>query len=115
MGGVYFLMNFLRTEYAGKTVVFMSPARFFCDGLDGSTRSTNPKKHETAPALSGYINGIKETARLFDIPVLDLYENLGIDPTDKEQSEKYTSDGLHFNDAGQYFIAAALKKFLISL
>lgn len=115
MGGVRFLMNFLRTEFAGKPIVFMSPARLCYQGLDGSTRSTNPKKHETAPALKGYIDGIKETARLFDIPVLDLYEDLGIDPTKKEEREKYTADGLHFNDEGQYFIAAALKKFLISL
>ena len=65
--------------------------------------------------VSGYIAIIKETAKLFDIPVLDLYENLGIDPTIPEQKEKYTADGLHFNDEGQHFIAKCLGEFLLSL
>ena len=55
------------------------------------------------------------TAKEFDIPVLDLYEKLGIDPTNPDEKEKYTADGLHFNDAGQHFIAKALGDFLLAL
>ena len=114
-GAVRFLMNFLRTEYAGKTVVFMTPARLDYEGNDGSRPSNDPRKIEGALPLLEYTKIIKETARLFDIPVLDLYEKLGIDPTDREQCEKYTVDGLHFNDEGQHFIAERLGEFLLAL
>lgn len=111
-GGVRFLMEFLRTEYADKTVVFMSPARFYYEGLDGNTPSTDPRKINGGRPIFDYINIIKETAALYSIPVLDLYENLGIDPTIEEDRVKYTEDGLHFNDAGQPFIARCLGEFL---
>ena len=114
-GAVYFLMNFLRTEFAGKTVVFMSPARFFYDGMDGSRPSKRPQKLSDALPVLGYTEIIKETAKLFDIPVLDLFEKLGIDPTVPEQKEKYTTDGLHFNDEGHPLIAKALGEFLLAL
>lgn len=114
-GAVRFLMNFLKTEFCGKTIVFMSPARFFYDGMDGSAPSKRPQKLPDALPVLGYTEIIKETAKLFDIPVLDLYEKLGIDPTNPDEKEKYTADGLHFNDAGQHFIAKALGDFLLAL
>lgn len=114
-GGVRFLMNFLKTEYSDKTVVFMSPARLCYTDLDGSVPSNRPQKKADALPLLGYINIIKETAALFDIPVLDLYQDLGIDPTIPEHKEKYTHDGLHFNDAGHALIARCLGEFLLSL
>ena len=114
-GAVYFLMNFLKTEHPGKQIVFMSPARFFYDGMNGDVPSKRPMKLPDAMPILGYTKIIKDTAALFGIPVLDLYENLGIDPTDPVQSQKYTADGLHFNDEGQYFIADCLGKFLESL
>ena len=47
--------------------------------------------------------------------MLDLYEKLGIDPTKPEDKEKYTVDGLHFNDAGHHILAARLQEFLEAL
>lgn len=114
-GAVNFLMNFIKNEYPGKTVVFMSPARFFYDGMDGSAPSTRPCKRADAMPILEYTKIIKATAALYDIPVLDLYEKLGLDPTDPEIKAKYTADGLHFNDAGHHVIAACLREFLEAL
>ena len=58
---------------------------------------------------------ILETAKKFDIPVLDLYHNLGLDPHDPSVFDTYTMDGLHFNDAGHAVIAQKLKEFIESL
>ena len=52
------------------------------------------------------------TAKQFDIPVLDLYHNLGLDP---QCFEAYTMDGLHFNDAGHEILAQKLKDFIEAL
>ena len=114
-GGVYFLMNLLRTQHPGKTVVFMTPARLCYDGNDGSKPSNRPTKASDAKPLAAYVDAIKETAKQFDIPVLDLCEKLGIDPNKPEDKEKYTVDGLHFNDAGQAVLAACLQAFLEGL
>lgn len=114
-GAVYFLMDFLKTEYSGKQIVFMSPARFDYDGMNGDKPSPRDVKSADAMSVHGYAKIIKDTAAIFDIPVLDLYEKLGIDPTDPEQKEKYTTDGLHFNDDGHHIIAARLREFLESL
>ena len=114
-GGVYFLMNFLRTQHPGKTVVFMTPARLCYDGNTGEKPSTRANKAPDAKNLAGYVDTIKETAKQFDIPVLDLCEKLGIDPNKPEDKEKYTVDGLHFNDAGHHILAARLQEFLEAL
>lgn len=114
-GAVRFLMEYLTAEFPGKTIVFMSPARFFYEGMDGSLPSNGPKKGPDALPVLGYTAIIKETAELYGIPVLDLFEKLGLDPCIPEIREKYTEDGLHFNDAGQHFIAKCLGEFLLSL
>jgi len=114
-GAVSFLMNFLKTQYAGKTIVFMTPARLCYDSMTGAQPSIRPIKQADALPLLGYIDIIQKTAEQYSIPVLNLYENLGIDPTNPEEKEKYTADGLHFNDAGHHVIAARLREFLQAL
>jgi lysophospholipase L1-like esterase len=114
-GAVDFLMNFLKTEYSDKVIVFMSPARLSYKGLTGEKPSNRAEKRADALPLLAYIDIIKKTAKIHDIPVLDMYENLGIDPNVPEQKEKYTFDGLHFNDLGHHIIAERLREFLTAL
>ena len=114
-GAVYFLMNLLRTEYVGKTVVFMTPARCNFNGISSLSPSNRPIKRADAMPVIGYVNIIKETAKQFDIPVLDLYNDLGIDPNDKADRLAFTADGLHFNDVGHRVLAQTLKEFLEKL
>ena len=38
--------------------------------------------------------------------------NLGVDPHIPEQFEKYTTDGLHFNNEGHVLLAQKLKDFI---
>lgn len=114
-GAVYFLMNYLRENYPGKPVVFMTPARCMYGEVDDLKPSPRPGKGPDARALLIYVEAIMQTAKQFDIPVLDLYHNLGLDPHDKACYDAYTKDGLHFNDAGHAFIAQRLKEFIEAL
>ena len=115
-GGVYFLMNYLRENYQNKPVVFMTPARCHCNKkVDDLYTSTYPEKSKEGKPLLSYVEVIIETAKKFNIPVLDLYHNLGIDPHDPEHYDTYTIDGLHFNDAGHAVIAQRLKEFIEAL
>lgn len=115
-GGVYFLMNFLRESYGDKPIVFMSPARCFLrHEVDDLVPSVHAAKRVEGKPLIDYVDVILETAKQFNIKVLDLYRNLGVDPHIPEQFEKYTTDGLHFNDQGHLLIAQKLKEIIDSI
>ena len=116
-GGVYFLMNYLRENYPDKPIIFLTPARCYLRGgeVDDLVPSTHAKKTVPGKPLIAYVDVIKETAKQFDVKVLDLYHNLGIDPHDPKDYETYTVDGLHFNDAGHEILAQKLNSFIASL
>ena len=115
-GGVYFLMQYLREIYGDKPVIFMTPARCYLrHEVDDLEPSCHACKRVPGKELVAYVDVILETAKQFDIPVLDLYRNLGLDPHDPACFDTYTVDGLHFNDAGHGVIAQCLKEFIESL
>lgn len=115
-GSVYFLMRYLRETYGNKPIIFMTPARSFLrKEVDDRIPSTHAKKLPGGKALIAYVDVILQTSQQFQIPVLDLYRNLGLDPHDEECFNTYTMDGLHFNDAGHGIIAQRLKDFIDAL
>jgi lysophospholipase L1-like esterase len=114
-GAVWFLMNLIREKHPKATVVFMTPARCHIRDITSLKPSPNPIKKSDAMPVAFYGEVIKQTAREFAIPVLDLYNTLPIDPNKDEDKEKYTSDGLHFNDEGHRVLARCLKDFLENL
>ena len=114
-GAVYFLMNFLKTNYEGKQIVFMTPAHMHFRGISDKFPTGRPMKKPDAQPLSAYVDVIKARGKELGIPVLDLFEKLPIDPNNESDREKYTVDGLHFNDDGHEILANTLCDFLESL
>ena len=114
-GAVYFLMNLLKTNYEGKKIVFMTPAHMHFKGISDKCLSGRPMKKPDAQPLSAYVEVIKARGEEFGIPVLDLFEKFPIDPNNESDREKYTVDGLHFNDDGQGILAKTLGDFLETL
>lgn len=114
-GGVNFIMNLLKENFKDKPVVFLTPARMCLHGVSDETVSARPMKRSDAMPLVNYVEIIKEAGKAHGIPVLDMYHTLPINPNLPEHSEKYTVDGLHFNDAGHQIIAKHVAEFLMSL
>ena len=115
-GGVYFLMNFLRQTYGNKPIIFMTPARSFLrHEVDDLYPSTHRTKKVPGKPLKAYAEVIRQTAKQFDVKVLNLYDDLGIDPHIPEHFEKYTVDGLHFNTEGHRLLAQKLADLIRSL
>lgn len=112
-GGVYFLMNYLKETYKDKPIVFMTPAHMFLrHEVSDRIPSTHAAKRVEGRPLVEYVDAMLEIAKIFGIPTLDLYRNLGIDPHNEDEFVKYTLDGLHFNENGHAVIAQKLKEFI---
>lgn len=114
-GGVDFLMRLLKSEYPDVPVVFMTPAHANFEGMTDALPSARKVKKPDAKPLAAYVDVIAAKGREYCIPVLNLYHELGIDPNRLEDKEKYTADGLHFNDEGHAVLANCLAHFLKAL
>ena len=84
-------------------------------GVSDREISPRPIKKPDAKPLQAYVDAIKERGAELGIPVLDLFEKLGIDPNNEDEKARYTVDGLHFNDDGQVIMAHVLGEFLTLL
>ena len=114
-GAVYFLMETLKTLYPEKPIVFMTPAHCNYNGVSDREVSRRPMKKPDAKPLLEYVKVIKARGAELGIPVLDLFEKLGIDANNPEDKARYTKDGLHFNDDGHEILARTLGSFLSAL
>ncbi len=110
-GALEFLMSYLKSEYPKAQLVFMTPARRIGDTDTTRNMGTRGKPH----VLLDFVDAIIKKAKEHGIPVLDMYRDFEIDPNVEEMRVAYTTDGLHFNDAGHEKIAAKLAEFLHSL
>lgn len=109
-GAVDFLMNVTGYLYPNMKFVFMTPTRRQGDEYP----SESPNKKDGFP-LKNYVDVIKTKGKEYGIPVLDLYEDLGLNPNDEQVMVAYAPDGLHFNDEGHKVIADCLINFMKSL
>lgn len=114
-GAVEFLMNLLKTEYPNSKIVFITPAHCSYEDIVDTLPSPRPEKASDAKPLVDYVDEIKTVGKRHGIPVLDLYRTFSVDPNNAEDKEKYTADGLHFNDEGHKLLADCIIEFLQSL
>lgn len=111
-GGVEFLMSLLEELYPTAQKIFVTPAHLCFGSLNDKLPSTEKIKAADAKPLIDYVDVIERTGKKHGIPVLNLYERFGVNPNIEEHRKKYTSDGLHFNDAGHKMLAEQLIEFI---
>lgn len=104
-GACHVLMESLITKYPHAVIVFLTPIHRATEDVPKSDGST----------LATYVGVIKEVARYYALPVLDLFSMSGIQPRVPVIRELYCPDGLHPNDAGHEILAAKIAGFLLSL
>ncbi len=101
--------------YPTQKIVFMTPAKCVFYGAPCIVPSPHPSKLEDARPLIEYVRVIEKTGKKMGIPVLNLYEKLDINPMERDDCRRFTTDGLHFNDEGHAKIADLLADFLLSI
>lgn len=102
-GACHTLMLSLINRYIGKNIVIVTPLH-----RDGEI-------NDRGLTLEFYVNIIKEVARYYSLPVLDLYAESGIQPQVPLIKEKFCPDGLHPNDEGHIILADKIAKYLLML
>ena len=113
-GAVDFLIRSIREIYPNAFLVMVTPGHRFDDETMPPVRKLE-RVGVVGKPLCDYVNAMVEIAHRHDVPILNLYEKLGIDPKKPEDREKYTLDGLHYNDAGHLAVGKCLLEFLKSL
>ena len=107
-GSVRNLCVTLSALFPSSVIVFFTPAHALGDG-GYSTCDIKPQIREEHVLLD-FCNAIREIAMEHGFPVFSLMDELGLDPNNREDREKYTVDGLHFNDLGHIRIAETMKR-----
>ena len=98
-GALDHICKTLLTKYAGKRIGFITPIKY------------QPSSNENK-----IVNAIVEVAKYYNIPVLNLYENLGVlFCINDEIKGKYCSDGLHPTNEGHKVIARVVGNWLETL
>ena len=65
--------------------------------------------------LRDYVDGIREVAQIYSLPVLDLWSISGIQPNLEIQKEMFMPDGIHPSDAGYARLFAIIDSYVKSL
>lgn len=107
-GALHNLYTEVRDMYPEARIVVMTPLHYYGEDLLRDEFGSS----KDGP-LKAYRDAIIEVAAYHDIPVLDLYNESGIDPRDPAQYQAFTTDGLHPNDIGHRMIYEKLKAFLL--
>ena len=110
-GAYHVLLNKLFARYPGAEVVVMTPLH----RLGEENMTYNEFGMRRSANLEGYVDAIKEIAKFYSVPVLDLFAVGGMNPIVPVQKELFMPDGLHPNDRGHARIAQRLIGFLKAL
>lgn len=103
-GALHYLYTYLMTEFPSARI-------FVCTPLHRLTENTPDMKGKI---LSDYADMIKEVARYYSLPVIDLYDIYGVQPSIDVQRETYMPDGLHPNDMGHILLCDRIANFILS-
>lgn len=103
-GALHYLYTFLMTEYPSARIFVCTPIH----------RLTENQPDIKGKILSDYAEMIREVARYYSLPVIDLYDIYGVQPSIDVQREMYMPDGLHPNDAGHILLSERIANFILS-
>lgn len=108
-GACHVLMRGLIEKYCDKTIAFITPIH------RDSHEDVSYEVNTSGNTLKQYVDIIKEVARFYSLPVLDLYSISGMQPKIPIIKKLYVPDGLHPNEAGHERIAEKIISFMETL
>lgn len=112
-GAVYTLATELMTNYPKSVIIFITPL----SSAPAYNSAENYKWYEY-PSMGGhsmkdFCDAIKEVCCYLHIPVVDLFENSGLNYNYDTDNIYFVSDKLHLTDAGQKAISYVIEKKIL--
>lgn len=112
-GAVYTLATELMTNYPKSVIIFITPL----SSAPAYNSAENYKWYEY-PSMGGhsmkdFCDAIKEVCCYLHIPVVDLFENSGLNYNYDTDNIYFVSDKLHLTDAGQEAISYVIEKKIL--
>ncbi len=101
-GAINSLITKLKKDFPNAEIVFMTPLHRL-----NETKASEPD----GKILEEYVNAIRETCKMRNIPVIDLFEMDPLDPADPG----LVPDGLHPNDKGHEIMAQVVAEELLKI
>lgn len=107
-GACHELYTKLKEKFPKAVILIVTPIhRTNDESTGGDGREQAPR-----PPLREYVRVIRETAELYKLPLLNLFDTNVLDPNEPEIRERFVPDGLHPNDAGHLILAEQISTFL---
>lgn len=103
-GAMDTLCALLVNNFPTKTIVFITPT-------EHNNAACN-QQNTTGLTAKDFSEAMKKVCAKYAIPVFDANALSGIYPQNAKQAEKYTTDSLHLNDAGQERLGKQVAAFL---
>ena len=100
-----FLMENLKAANPSGDIVFITPTK----------RGDKTKANDNGYILEDYVNAIKETAKLYDVKICDLYNYEDIQANNENWLKEYMPDKLHPNQLGHNLLGDEISACLSSL
>ena len=73
------------------------------------------ERNQKGETLAEYVEIVRAVAKDHNLPVLDLYDEYGVNPSIPEEAARYMPDGLHPNEIGHTILAEKITAFLENL
>lgn len=107
-GALRYSIETLLTAYPNPRIFVLLPTyRFWIDSANAYTDDAFNHTNDLGKTLIEYIDAIAETAKDYNIPVIDNFAELGINKFNRQQYFPVT-DGTHHNENGRKLIAKHL-------
>ena len=111
-GALNVIVPALQEKYPEAKIVFITPLHRYGFGINsatGETHTFDSVSNGAGPTLEDYVNAIKAVCEKYNVSVIDLFNELELDPSAEETREYYMQDGLHPNAAGHRLISEYLE------
>jgi lysophospholipase L1-like esterase len=108
-GALKILCEGLINKYPNAFIFFGTPPKGW-----RSSGYYNEGPNANGNTMEDFNKAVKEVCGLYTIPVLDVKHELGIDPSVPIHFSTYTSDGIHYNNAGYERMGKLIARFIES-
>ncbi len=117
-GAMNIILSGIKTRHPNSRIVFVTPLHRYGFGTSkilGTKFTYDYIANGRGHSLDDYVNAIKAICEKYSVPVIDLFNEYPVDPSDSADKMTYMPDGLHPNTDGHEIISNLIFEKLKSI